>query len=161
MFARLLFLMTVVPALELYLLLRIGKAIGAAETIYLIIITGIVGAWLAQREGLSVIRKIQEDAMNGIPPGDRLAEGLLVLVGGILLLTPGVVTDAVGLSMIFPLTRAPLARFTKGWLATKVTVNGVDIGAPQPGPATKHRHDKLNPATDDQPSSDQFDHPVH
>ena len=161
MFARLLLLMTVVPAVELYLLLRIGRAIGAAETVYLIIVTGIVGAWLAQREGLSVIRKIQEDAMNGLPPGDRLAEGLMVLVGGILLLTPGVVTDALGLSMIFPLTRAPLARLTKGWLASRVTVNGVNIGTPQPGPATQRRQEKLNPSTEGQPSSEQFDHPVH
>jgi UPF0716 protein FxsA len=159
-FTRLLLLMTVVPAVELYLLLQIGSAIGAAETIYLIIITGIVGAWLAKREGLSVVRKIQEDAVNGVSPGDRLVEGLMVLIGGVLLLTPGVVTDLCGLAMIFPLTRAPLARRTKGWLAARVTVNGVNIGPAQPGPAARQTKERLNPTTDDGPIADRFDHPV-
>ena len=106
---KLLLLFTVVPALELYLLLQIGERIGALETIYLIIVTGIVGAAMARREGISVIRQIQEGAVNGVPPANKLVEGLMVLVGGILLITPGIVTDAIGLSFIFPLTRRLLA----------------------------------------------------
>ncbi len=162
MFARLLLLMTIVPAVELYLLLEIGSAIGAVETFYIIILTGIVGAWLAKREGISVIQKIQEDAINRIPPGDRLVEGLMVLVGGVLLLTPGVMTDALGLAMIFPLTRAPMARLTKGWLATRVTVNGVNIGQPQPGPGAQRVRQKVNETSSNTSSNinDRFDHPV-
>jgi len=161
-FTRLLLLMTIVPAVELYLLLHIGQAIGAAETIYIIIATGVVGAWLAKREGLSVIQKIQEDAVNGVPPGDRLVEGLMVLVGGVLLLTPGVVTDATGLAMIFPLTRAPLARITKRWLATRVTLNGVHIGTPQAGPAAQQTRERINrgPSESSSDTDDRFDHPV-
>jgi UPF0716 protein FxsA len=159
-FAKLLLLMTVVPAVELYLLLRIGKTIGAIETIYVIILTGILGAWLAKREGLAVIRKIQEDAVSGVPPADRLVEGLMVLLGGVLLLTPGVLTDAMGLSMIFPLTRVPIAKVAKTWLAARVNVEGVNIGTPTAGPAAQRTRETLNPPTEDPSFPGGFDHPV-
>ena len=92
---KLLFLFTVVPTAELYLLLEIADRIGGLETIYLVIITGIVGAHLAKREGLGVLHQIQEAAANGESPADKLVEGLMVLIGGILLVTPGVMTTDV------------------------------------------------------------------
>jgi len=160
MLLKLLLLMTVVPALELWLLLEIGGRIGAPETIWLIILTGIVGASMAKREGLSVVRQIEEEARNGVPPGDRLAEGLLVLVGGILLLTPGVLTDLSGLLMIFPLSRRPLARWAKAWLAARVEVSGIHIGEAAPGPAARATREKLHENEDGTPGDDRFDHPV-
>lgn len=113
---KLFLLFTVVPALELYLLVQIGKVIGAPETVLGVIAMGALGSWLAKREGLGLLRQLSEDMGRGIPPADRLVEGLLVIVGGVLLITPGVITDLFGILLLFPLTRRPLARLTRGWL---------------------------------------------
>lgn len=148
MFGRLLLLMTVVPVVEFYLLYKIGGMLGTMETILLVIITGLIGASMAKREGLSVLRQIQEDAINGIAPTQSLTEGLLVLVGGVLLITPGVITDVFGLMAIFPLTRKLMAPAMSRSVSTRVQgMDGVQFGAPAPGPAAKNIRD-------------QFDHPT-
>jgi UPF0716 protein FxsA len=160
---KLLFLFTVVPTIELYVLLKIGATIGGGETILLVIITGILGARMAHREGLSVIRQIQEDAVNGVPPADKLVEGLMVLMGGILLVTPGVMTDFFGLSLIFPLTRRLMATRAKGLLKERMHFEGVHVGAPRPGPAATAAADVFSDPTPSAPPSDSdnpFDHPV-
>jgi UPF0716 protein FxsA len=161
---KLLLLFTVVPALELYLLLQIGERIGALETIYLIIVTGIVGAAMAKREGISVIQQIQEGAVNGVPPANKLVEGLMVLVGGILLITPGVVTDAIGLSFIFPLTRRLLAGAVKRFVTARFRFEGVHVGAPRPGPAARDIQEGFShPTADNRTDGDApgpFKHPV-
>ena len=109
MMLRLFLLFTLVPALELYLLIQLGQYMGALQTVLLIFVTGALGSFLAKREGLSVLRQIQQDAQRGIPPADQLVEGLLVLVGGVLLITPGVLTDLAGFALIAPWTRRALA----------------------------------------------------
>jgi len=125
-FGRLLLLFTVVPAVELYLLIRLGQWIGAAQTVAIIIITGSIGAFLAKREGLGVIKQLQQDTLHGIPPGDRIVEGLLVLVGGAFLITPGVLTDLTGFLLIMPLSRRFLAPRVKDW-ATRRLLEGADL----------------------------------
>ena len=139
---QLFLLFTLLPAFELWLLMQIGDVIGFAETIFLIIITGIVGASMAKREGLSVLMQIQQEAQRGSPPGDKLVEGLLILVGGVLLVTPGVMTDFFGFSLIFPITRktlaplirkAALARAQNGASFSGTSWN-VNISSPRPGP---------------------------
>ena len=102
-------LFTLVPAIEIYFLIQIGQAIGGFETFLLIVLTGIVGAQLARSQGFALLRRIQEEALQGIPSSTTVAEGLLILVGGILLITPGVITDGMGLLFIFPLSRKLLA----------------------------------------------------
>ena len=77
MFWKLLLLMTVVPAVELYLLIELGRWMGTMETVLLILVTGTVGAALAKREGLGVLQQLQQDSRKGIPPADRLVEGRL------------------------------------------------------------------------------------
>lgn len=109
MFVRLLLLFTVVPAIELFLLLQIGAWLGPTTTFLLILLTGLVGATLAKREGISVLRDLQGELAKGLPPGSRIVEGVLVLVGGLLLITPGVFTDLVGVLLIVPPTRKFLA----------------------------------------------------
>jgi UPF0716 protein FxsA len=109
---RLLLLFTVVPALELWLLLQIGSWMGATQTFLLIVVTGTVGAWLAKREGLDVLTQLREELGKGLPGGSRLMEGALVVVGGLLLLTPGVMTDVLGFCLIAPPTRR--------WIAPKI-----------------------------------------
>lgn len=134
MFFRLLLLFTVTPAVELYLLILLGGWMGAAETVLLIVITGIVGATLARREGFSVLGQINREARAGFPTGDRLVEGLMVLVGGLLLLTPGILTDLFGFSLILPPTRRFAAPHIKRALLARVKVQGLSVGPMGPGP---------------------------
>ncbi len=119
MFLRLLILFTLVPMIELSILIEIGTRVGTFHTIMLIIMTGIVGALLAQSQGLAVIRKMQEEISLGRPPAGELFDGLFVLVGGILLITPGLLTDIIGFTFLFPVTR----NLIKRWLMRKVYEN--------------------------------------
>ncbi len=157
---KLLFLFTVIPCLELYLLFEVADHIGGLETIYLVLLTGIVGASMAKREGLSVIRQIQEASVNGEPPADKLVEGLMVLVGGILLVTPGILTDVFGLSLIFPLSRRLLVGAVKGTLKKRMHFEGVHIGTPRPGPAARDVQEVFTHPTPGEQKEDPFDHPV-
>ena len=160
---KLLFLFTVIPTLELYLLFEIADHLGGIETIYLVIITGIVGAHLAKREGMGVLRQIQEDSANGVPPADKLVEGLMVLVGGILLVTPGVMTDVFGLTLIFPLTRVLLAGIVKRTLGSRMHFEGINIGTPRPGPAARGVSEVFShptPGAEPEDDSTPFDHPI-
>ena len=110
MFAKLLLLFTLVPALELAILLAIGQRIGLLPTLALIATTGLIGAWLARREGLRTWREFRGTVASGALPGDTLLQGAAILVGGTLLLTPGVVTDLLGILLLLPPTRAALLR---------------------------------------------------
>jgi UPF0716 protein FxsA len=100
---------TLVPAIEIYLLIQIGQVIGGLETFFLIIFTGIVGANMARSQGFALLKKIEQESQQGFPKSTTVAEGILILIGGILLITPGVITDAMGLLFIFPLSRKLLA----------------------------------------------------
>ena len=157
---KLLFLFTVVPCMELYLLFEVADHIGGLETIYLVLLTGIVGASMAKREGLSVIQQIQEASINGEPPANKLVEGLMVLVGGILLVTPGILTDIFGLSLIFPLSRRLLVGIVKSVLKERMQFEGVHIGAPRPGPAAREAQEVFTHPTPGKGKDDPFDHPV-
>jgi len=110
---RLVVVFTIVPLIEVLLLLEIGSRIGTLNTILLIILTGILGAYLMRFQGFAVFRKIHEDLGRGIPPGNEIMEGALVLAGGILLLTPGFFTDAIGFLLLIPRTRRYLLRKIK------------------------------------------------
>ena len=105
MYFALLLLFTIVPFIELYLLLVIGARIGALTTIMIVILTGIVGASLARIQGFKVLRDIQLATQAGQMPGTELIHGALVLIGGLLLLTPGFLTDLFGFSLLFPPSR--------------------------------------------------------
>jgi UPF0716 protein FxsA len=106
---RYLFLLIIaIPALDLGLLLLIGKTIGVWATIVLIISTGIIGAYLAKKEGLQTIRRVQEQLNNGEIPGEAVIDGICILIGGVLLLTPGFITDLTGFLLLFPPSRKPL-----------------------------------------------------
>lgn len=105
MFIYLVLLFTIIPAIELALLITIGARIGVGYTIGIIILTGITGAFLAKWEGLLTLRKIQEDLSQGKMPADRLFDGILILCSGLLLLTPGFLTDGLGFLGLIPYTR--------------------------------------------------------
>lgn len=112
-FARLLLLFTIIPLAELYLLRQVAKVIGSGETFLLVIVTGIIGAALARGQGGKVLRAIQADLAEARLPTDHLISGLLVLIGGILLVTPGIVTDLVGLALMIPGNRRLCVPFIK------------------------------------------------
>ena len=116
----LLFMFTIVPAGELYLLIQAGKVIGAWETIWLVILTGVVGAHMARSQGMSIWLNTQKQIQQGQLPGDNLIQGLLVFVGGLLLITPGFVTDFIGLSFVFPLSRKLIVLVMKKMMARKI-----------------------------------------
>lgn len=108
--AKYLFLaFTVVPFLELYLLIGIGRQVGVLPTLAGIVAMGLLGAWLAKREGRRVMRSWQAAMAQGHLPEDGILNGALVLVGGVLLITPGVITDGVGLFLLIPPTRRWIA----------------------------------------------------
>ncbi|KAA0235112.1 MAG: hypothetical protein JJLCMIEE_01460 [Acidimicrobiales bacterium] len=107
MFGLLLVLLLVVPIAELWVILEVADYLGAGLTIGLLIVVSLVGAWLVKREGLGIWRSINQQIRDGQMPTRSLVDGGLVLVAGALMLTPGFLTDVLGLLLLFPPTRAP------------------------------------------------------
>ena len=105
MLGYLILLFTLVPITELALLIKIGQNIGVFYTLTLIIGTGILGAYLAREQGFRTLKKIESEINSGIMPGNEILDGVLILCGGILLLTPGLITDIVGFLTLIPFTR--------------------------------------------------------
>lgn len=112
MFRYIVIALIVVPALELIVIFQMGKLIGGWSTFGLIIVTGFLGAWLARREGLKVWEQAQNQLSLGQLPGDSIVNGICVFTGGLLLLTPGLLTDVLGFLLVFPLSRPMF----KGWI---------------------------------------------
>ena len=113
MLGYLILLFTLVPLVELAILIRIGQHMGVAYTIGIVLLTGVAGAYLAKMQGLITLSKIQEDINQGIMPADKLFDGVLILCSGILLLTPGLLTDIIGFIGLLPLTRNLLKQWIK------------------------------------------------
>jgi len=103
-------LFILVPALELWLLVEIGSRVGVPFTILLIVLTGALGAFLVRLQGIGVMTKIQPDLGAGQLPTSHLLDGILILLAGAFLLTPGVVTDVLGFSLLTPPVRSGLRR---------------------------------------------------
>ncbi len=136
LFGRLLLLFTVVPVVELALLVWLGGRIGFWPTVGLIVGTAVVGSALAHREGLSALARFRARMAAGEMPGDELVDGLLILVAGAFLLTPGVLTDAVGFLGLLPPTRAVLRRAVSKRLRRSVfggPASVTDRPPPEPG----------------------------
>lgn len=110
------------PLLELALLLRLGEAIGFLQSMAVVVGTGIVGAALARREGLKVILKIREDLSAGIEPSQSIMDGLCVLAAGLMLITPGIITDAFGFALLVPPIRAAFRRLILKAFAKRITI---------------------------------------
>ena len=130
MFSRLLFLFIFIPIAELYLLFMVGARIGFFPTIGLIVFTGILGASLARQQGLSTLAKIQSELRSGRPPTDKLIEGAMIVVGGIVLITPGILTDLFGFALMVP-------KFRKGIAASLKKSFGGNFSTIRPGTESK------------------------
>jgi UPF0716 protein FxsA len=142
-------LFTAVPALETWLLIEAGRVIGGWETVGWLLLMGVLGAWLGKRAGFRVWAEIQGDLAAGRSPADHLWEAALVLVGSVLLITPGFLSDVVGALLFVPPVRRALVPPLKRWVLARVTVHGVSVGEPAPGPAAPPRR-----------ATGRFDHPT-
>lgn len=133
---KLLLLFTLLPVVDLWVLLRIGRAIGVWPSVALVIATGFAGAALAKAEGRRVLAGWRRAAAEGRLPDEGILSGALVLAGGVLLVSPGVITDVLGLALLFPPSRRAVAAGVRRWLARKVRsghVRIVTFGGPPPG----------------------------
>jgi UPF0716 protein FxsA len=109
MFGRLFILFAILPILEIMLLINVSDNIGGWNTFAIVLITAFFGAYFVRREGANTLRDVQLKMAQGQMPGKELSEGLLLLVAGVLLVTPGFITDLVGLLFTIPFTRTPIA----------------------------------------------------
>jgi UPF0716 protein FxsA len=135
-FGRLLLLFLLVPLVDLALLVTVGERIGLLPTVGIVVLTAVAGSWLARREGMAAWRRVQQKLATGGVPGPELIDGVVILVAGTLLLTPGFLTDVVGLLGLFPPTRALARRGLKKRFEDAVrngsvrVVGGGPVGAP-------------------------------
>jgi UPF0716 protein FxsA len=140
---RLFLLFTVVPLVEIYLLVTLGGLMGAGPTVALVAVTGMLGAWLARREGRKAIASYQAALSKGQMPEDGIVSGLLILAGGVMLITPGILTDVFGLAMMVPPVRRGVANLVKQRLqkrieggeiqVMKIGMSGFGVGDPRGG----------------------------
>ncbi|MFO7911453.1 MAG: FxsA family protein [Desulfotignum sp.] len=105
MLLKLFLCFTLIPMVELYLLIKVGTIIGGFNTILLVILTGFAGAWLAKMEGMHTMLKVRMNLQQGITPAEELLDAVIILVAGVVLITPGLITDFFGLMLLWPVTR--------------------------------------------------------
>ncbi len=118
MFLKLFLAFTLIPIAELYLLVKAGQYIGALNTVVIVIITGVAGAYLARLQGIHTLYKIKSALQQGRLPSGELVDALLIFIAGMALLMPGFITDAAGLILLFPPGRAVVKKL----LAEKIRV---------------------------------------
>lgn len=127
MLIRLILLFTVIPLVELALLIKLGQVIGLFSTIAIVILTGILGASLARSQGFGIVQRIQNELARGQLPGDSLLDGALVLAGALLLLTPGMITDAFGFTLLLPVSRVFVKTYLKKYFRRKIKSDEIHI----------------------------------
>lgn len=120
MLFKLLLLFVAVPLAELALLIYAGMVIGPWYTIAIVVCTGILGAILAKSQGTATLNRIRSSLAQGTIPPDELLSGALILIGGLVLLTPGMITDVIGFSLLIPYTRRAIAGWLRGAIQRKV-----------------------------------------
>lgn len=136
--ALLVVLFIVVPIAEIYVIVKVGELIGIWPTLGLILASALIGSWLLRNQGRDAWRRFNEAIAQRRFPGKEVADGALILVGGTLLLTPGFITDVVGISLLVPPTRALVRRGLRRYMLGRfafVAVGGFPGGGPGPSGA--------------------------
>ena len=116
MFFKLFIAFTLIPVLELYVLIKVGSVLGALNTIAVVIVTAIAGAHLARVQGMQTMMRVRAKLSSGQMPTDDLVDALIIFIAGVTLLTPGFITDAFGILLLIPATRSVFKR----WLQEKL-----------------------------------------
>ena len=145
MFIILLLSFIILPIAEIALLLKVGSAVGALNTIGFVIFTAILGAYLVRQQGLSTLARLQQETNAGRMPAKEIAEGVILLVAGAVLLTPGFITDAIGFALLVPAVRSLVIQHT---IKRMVVVGGTvqaDFGDSfRPGATTQNKGKSSN-----------------
>jgi UPF0716 protein FxsA len=118
-FIALFLIFVVVPVIEISILLQVGEQLGAVPTVALVILTAAIGASLVRSQGLQTLMAAQQKLQQGQQPGQEMVEGMMLAIAGVLLVTPGFVTDGLGLLLLTPFTRKPLANYLLSKLVRK------------------------------------------
>ncbi|MEM8944262.1 MAG: FxsA family protein [Planctomycetota bacterium] len=118
-------LFTLMPLLELWLLFQLSGLFGFWTTIAVVLLTGMVGAWLAKLQGWQTMFRIQSQMRAGQMPAEAMGDGVMILIAGVLLITPGVLTDVFGLSLLLPPVRVAVKKFFLAWVKKNVRVETV------------------------------------
>ncbi|MFO7728166.1 MAG: FxsA family protein [Desulfonatronovibrio sp.] len=116
MLAKLFAAFIVIPILEIYLIIKVGTVIGAGWTVFLVIATAFIGAYLARMQGAQTMMRMRENMRKGIPPANDILDAFLIFAAGLVFLTPGFLTDILGVLILLPPTRQPI----KFWLLKKI-----------------------------------------
>ncbi|MBN1622097.1 MAG: FxsA family protein [Endomicrobiales bacterium] len=127
MFFYLLLIFITIPLIELALLIKIGQYIGLLNTILIVVITGILGASIARYQGLQVIFRIKEDISQGRVPAGTLFDGLLILIAGFVLITPGMLTDIFGFLLLMPRFRNLIKNYIRHKIGNMISQRQVYI----------------------------------
>lgn len=124
MFFILLIIFVLVPVIELNVLIRVGESLGSWTTVGLVLFTAVVGVSLVRSQGISTLMQVQKKLARGEAPGQEIVEGMMLAMAGLLLLIPGFVTDFIGLLLLTPITRIPVAGFLYKRMQLKVSRQG-------------------------------------
>jgi UPF0716 protein FxsA len=156
MLARLFLLFIILPILDLTLLVKLGGSIGFWPTVVMVLLTGAAGAALARAEGLRVLGLVRREMAAGRIPGTALLDGVAILAGGLLLLTPGFITDVMGLLLLLPPSRRWVERRLRRWLESQIKAGNVQVRSLgdvdwDPGSETTRSEPKLDPRKEIKP----------
>ncbi len=124
MFLLLVLLLVLIPVAELFVIIEVWQRIGGLETLLLLVVVSVAGAWLVKNQGLGVWYRLNRQLSAGRLPTNELIDGALVLFAGALMLTPGFITDVVGLFLLLPPGRAAVRRIVRGWSIRRIGIVG-------------------------------------
>jgi len=127
-FVKLSILFITIPICEIFIFLQAGEIIGLWPTILTVVLTGLAGAYLARTQGFDLLQRIGKSMDAGELPANELVDGVFILSGGLLLLTPGFLTDLLGFICLAPISRIPLKQLLVGWFKRKVEKGEIVIG---------------------------------
>lgn len=147
-------LFIVVPLVELYVIIQIGSLIGIWPTIALLLADALLGSLLLRHQGRGAWRRFNDAIAERRFPGREVADGLLIAIGGTLLLTPGFVTDIVGLVFLIPPTRAIIRRLMRGYVGRRFLIVGMPGSTGSAGPATPRRNYDFDATAEEVDSED-------
>ncbi|MFO7752751.1 MAG: FxsA family protein [Desulfobacteraceae bacterium] len=118
---------TLIPVIELYLLIKVGTLIGSLNTVLLVIFTGFAGAWLARMEGMYTMLQVRRNLDQGIMPKEELLDALIIFCAGAVLITPGLLTDIAGLLLLWPVTRKRFKFYLRKKIDDMIQDRHIDI----------------------------------